>query len=155
MLTRRRALSALFVAPAAGLALSAVPRAAQAMEPSIFQRDGLAIGGTDPVAYFDLNGPVAGSSAHELVWQGATWRFATAGNLARFEADPDGYAPAFGGYCAWAASQGYLAPTVPEAWTVHEGRLYLNANLRIRRRFERDLEELIAQAEANWPSILG
>lgn len=67
-----------------------------------------------------------GSPEHALEWNGATWHFANADNRATFEADPEAYAPAFGGYCAYAASRGYVATTVPEAWTVTEGRLFLN-----------------------------
>lgn len=118
-----------------------------------FMPDGVAIHGTDPVAYFTEGRSVEGSAAHEVRWNGATWRFASAENAATFEADPARYAPAYGGYCAWAAAQGYLADTDPAAWTIHEGRLYLNANRRIRRRFERDVPGFVRAADANWPDL--
>lgn len=140
---------------AAALPLTAMPRAARAAEPAVFQRGGLALGGTDPVAYFTGAAPVAGDPAITAGHMGATWAFASDANRDAFIAEPARYVPAFGGYCAWAASRGYLAPTVPEAWTIHEGRLYLNASLRIRRRWERQLPDIIAEGEANWPAILG
>ncbi|ROU00223.1 YHS domain-containing (seleno)protein [Histidinibacterium lentulum] len=149
MIPRRRVLALAAALPAS---LAAGP--ALAREPDIFTAGGRAIHGVDPVAYFDLGGPVEGGT-ESLVWRGAEWAFAGAGNRATFEADPERWAPAFGGYCAWAASRGYLAPTVPDAWTVHEGRLYLNASLRIRDRWLGEIDANIARGEANWPGILG
>ncbi len=155
MLTRRHLLTAALAAPAAaGLGL-ALPTRLRAEEPRIFAVDGIAIRGADPVGYFTAAQPVAGEGGHALMWKGATWLFADAAALAAFEADPYSYAPAFGGYCAYAASQGYLAPSVPEAWTVHEGRLYLNASLRARELWLQDIPGNIAKGEANWPAILG
>lgn len=153
MLTRRTALSLFASAPALTLATYATP--VLAAEPPVFQRDALAIGGTDPVAYFDENGPVAGSASYQADWNGATWQFASAANRDAFLADTERYAPRFGGYCAFAASRGYLAPTVPEAWSIYEGTLYLNANLRARELWLAELPTVIAAGEENWPAILG
>ncbi|SLN40918.1 hypothetical protein ROA7023_01608 [Roseisalinus antarcticus] len=90
-----------------------------------------------------------------LIWRGAEWRFASAQARTAFEMAPERLAPAFGGYCAYAASRGYLAPTIPEAWTVHDGRLYLNASLRARELWLQDIPGNIAKGMANWPAILG
>ena len=88
-------------------------------------------------------------------FQVAIWQFASATNADTFQADPTAYAPQFGGYCAYAASLGYLAPTMPEAWTLYDGKLYLNANLRARELWLQDVPGNIAKGEANWPGILG
>lgn len=151
MLTRRAILG--IVAATPFVALNA--RMAMAMEPETFQSNGIAINGIDPVGYFTDGGPVPGSADHTLDYNGATWRFASAANKAAFEADPEKYGAQFGGYCAYAASLGYLAPTQPEAWTVFEDRLYLNANLRARELWLQDVPGNIAKGEANWPGILG
>lgn len=151
MTTRRTFLSALGAAPVA-LALSAPVRAAT---PEIYAEGGIAIDGTDPVSYFAEGRPAAGDPAHELAWRGATWRFASAGNLARFEADPEAYAPQYGGWCAWAVAEGYTASTVPDAWRIVDGRLYLNFSRGVQRRWERDIPGNIARADANWPAVLG
>lgn len=140
---------------AAPLALSFIPRASAAAEPMVFQSSGVAISGTDPVAYFTDKKPVAGKAGITHDWNGATWQFASESNRDRFANDPERYAPRFGGYCAYAASLGYLAPTQPEAWTVFEDRLYLNANLRARELWLKDVPGNIAKGEANWPGILG
>ncbi|WP_136441357.1 YHS domain-containing (seleno)protein [Pacificoceanicola onchidii] len=150
-LTRRHALGLALAAPALMLAA----RPVLAGEPKTYQESGVAIDGSDAVAYFDNKGPVAGSAAHSVDWNGATWHFVSAENAALFKANPEAYAPQFGGYCAYAASLGYLAPTQPEAWTIYEGKLYLNANLRARELWLKDVPGNIAKGEVNWPGILG
>ena len=87
----------------------------------VFTRDGLAIRGIDPVAYFTEGAPVPGDPAHALDWNGATWRFASAENRARFDAAPERHAPRYGGFCAWAvAVKGELYSTQPENFTIFE-----------------------------------
>ena len=151
MIPRRAALGLLAAAPA----LASIARVARASTPPVFATDGIAINGIDPVAYFTQSAPVAGQAGFAVDWMGARWLFSSGENRDRFAADPTAFAPAYGGYCAWAASRGYVADTVPEAWTIHDGRLFLNASLRIRRRWERDIPGNVALADANWPAILG
>lgn len=150
-LSRRHLLGLGLAAPA--LLLATKP--ALAREPETYNEGGIAIDGSDAVAYFDKKGPVKGKAAHSVDWNGATWRFASAENAAKFQANPSAYAPVFGGYCAYAASLGYLAPTQPEAWTIYEGKLYLNANLRARELWLKDVPGNIAKGLNNWPGILG
>ncbi|QDC09116.1 YHS domain-containing protein [Oceanicola sp. D3] len=145
MLTRRLLL-------ASALACLAMPALAE--EPPIFATSSLAIQGYDPVAYFKEGKPVEGTAAHQLMWMGATWRFANAANRDAFEREPQRYAPQYGGYCAYAASQGYVAPTDPSAFTVHEGKLYLNYSKSVRGIWERDIPGHISAADANWPKPL-
>ena len=151
MTTRRTFLALAAGVPAAAL----VARSAHAETAPVYAEDGIAIDGTDPVAYFTEGRPVPGSSEHELMWNGATWRFSSAENLAAFEANPARYAPQFGGYCAWAVAEGYTASTVPEAWSIVDDKLYLNFSRRIQRRWERDVPGNIARGVANWPGVLG
>lgn len=147
----RRTLAKLtLAAPALFLA-----RPAFAKEPEIYQEGGVAIDGSDTVGYFTQNGPVAGDASFTVDYKGATWRFADQGSADAFAANQAAYEPQFGGYCAWAVGQGYIASTTPEAWTIHNDKLYLNYSRGVRRRFERNLEENIAKAEANWPRVLG
>ncbi|MCE3248337.1 MAG: hypothetical protein K0R41_2162 [Geminicoccaceae bacterium] len=114
---------------------------------------GVAIEGTDPVAYFDEGEPVAGSSDFEHEWMGATWRFASAENRDRFAADPETYAPQYGGYCAWAVSQGYTAKIDPAAWRIVDGKLYLNYSKDVQTQWAGDIPGNIAKGDANWPQI--
>ena len=120
-----------------------------------FNVDGIAIRGTDPVAYFDQMAPVVGSSDHSLMWKGAEWQFSSAENLKNFEANSMAYAPQYGGYCAFALSKGALATTDPDAWTIYEGKLYLNYSANVRKIWSQNIPGNIALADANWPTILG
>ena len=75
-------------------------------------------------------------------------------SIAHFEANPEAYAPQYGGYCAYAASKGAVAPTAPDAWTVHYGKLYLNFSQTVRGIWSEDIHGNIAKADANWPAPL-
>ena len=114
----------------------------------------LAVSGYDPVAYFVEGRPVEGRKAFEFEWNGATWRFANAENRAAFAADPEKFAPQYGGYCAWAVSQGTTASTDPEAWRIVDGKLYLNYSKSVQSTWVRDIPGNIAKADKNWPGVL-
>ena len=133
--------------------LPALPAAAE--EPPVFSTFlGGAIRGYDPVAYFTEGRPVEGERAYRSEWNGATWSFSSAENKALFDADPEAYAPQYGGYCAWAAAQGYTASVDPTAWKIVDGKLYMNYDANIQARWEQDIPGFIAQADANWPALL-
>lgn len=138
--------------------LAATPfltRPAYAAAAEVFSDAGLAIRGTDPVAYFTKGMAVPGSDAHKLMWRGATWTFESAENLAAFEMNPDRYGPQYGGYCAYAMSKGALASTDPAAWTIVDDKLYLNYSINVRQIWSEDIPGNIALADANWPAVLG
>ena len=137
-----------------GLALMLVLPLALAGKPPVFATSDGAIRGYDPVAYFTVGKPTRGSAEFTVDYQGATYRFANAENLAAFQADPAAYAPQYGGYCAYAVSQGYTASTVPEAWRIVDGKLYLNYSTGVQKRWNQDIDGHIRAADANWPSVL-
>ena len=114
----------------------------------------VAIEGTDPVAYFTEGAPVAGSEEFAHEWNGAQWHFSSAENRDLFAAEPEKYAPQYGGHCAWAAAQGYVADMDPTAWSIVDDRLYLNYDARIQARWERDIPGFIATADRVWPTVV-
>jgi YHS domain-containing protein len=143
------------IGAAAALALGLLLAApAHALDPVYTNWRGLALSGYDPVAYFEVGAAVAGSSQFELEWQGATWRFSSAEHLAAFRAEPEHFAPQYGGYCAWAVSNGYTASSDPEAWRIVDGKLYLNYSKRVQKRWEEDVPGYITKGQANWPDVL-
>jgi YHS domain-containing protein len=115
----------------------------------------LAVGGYDPVAYFAMGKPVQGATQFSTEYKGATWRFASQQNLDAFKANPTAYAPQYGGYCAWAVSQGYTASGDPRYWRVVNGKLYLNYDASVQATWEKDIPGFIAKADRNWPAVLG
>ncbi|MEX0921883.1 MAG: YHS domain-containing (seleno)protein [Rhodovibrionaceae bacterium] len=144
---RRKLLSGLLVL---SLALFAAPGAVRA---EVYRSEGIALGGSDPVAYFTEGKAVQGSSEFSADYDGATWHFASAANRDAFAADPESYAPRYGGYCAYAAAAGAKAKTVPEAWKIVDGKLYLNFSKAVQSRWEEDIPGYIAKADANWPNL--
>lgn len=122
----------------------------------VFAADGYAIRGYDPVAYFAAGRPVAGDDAFTADWNGAVWRFASAGNRDAFLAEPESFAPQYGGFCAWAvAAKGELYSTRPENWSIVDGRLYLNFNDDVQATWETDVPGFIEAGDQRWPEILG
>ncbi|NJL99988.1 MAG: YHS domain-containing protein [Synechococcaceae cyanobacterium SM2_3_2] len=124
-----------------------------ASPPLTFATDGVAILGTDPVAYFTLGTATAGDPAFAHDWNGVTWHFANAEHRDLFAADPDRYAPQYGGFCAYAVSRGYTADIDPNAWRIVEDKLYLNLSPRVQSLWERDIPGNISRADQNWPSL--
>lgn len=114
---------------------------------------GLALQGYDPVAYFTEGKPVRGKAEFAARHDGATYRFASAANRDAFAAAPAKYAPQYGGYCAFGMASGYKAPIEPDAWTVVDGKLYLNYNRSVRSRWSSDVPGHIRKADAHWPKL--
>jgi hypothetical protein len=121
--------------------------------PPINVEKGAAIEGYDPVAYFETGVPTKGSPGVTFEWQGATWRFASRSHRDKFAAAPEQFAPQYGGYCAWAVSQGKTAEIDPEAWEIVDGKLYLNYSSRIQKKWQSDRDALRLEADANWPKL--
>ena len=150
MTSRRHFLAAALSLPALGLTL----RSALAATPEFFNTDGLAASGHDVVAYFAQSDAVEGNEQFSLQWKGAIWHFVSAENMALFEADPWAYAPQYGGYCAFAMAKNAIARSVPAAWTVYEGKLYLNQSKIVRALWKRDIPGFLVAADKVWPDIL-
>jgi YHS domain-containing protein len=114
---------------------------------------GLALKGYDPVAYFTDKKPLKGRAEFTAQHEGATYRFASAANRDAFLAAPVKYAPQYGGYCAFGMAGGYKAPIEPDAWTVVDGKLYLNYNRSVRSQWSGDIPGFVRKADANWPTV--
>ncbi|MEO1609520.1 MAG: YHS domain-containing (seleno)protein [Pseudomonadota bacterium] len=115
---------------------------------------GLAIKGYDPVAYFEERRPRKGLVQFTLKHKGVEWRFSSAVNRARFQANPAKYEPAYGGYCAYGVSRGYLVKIEPDAWSIVNGRLYLNYNRQVRATWNKQPEVYIQRANANFSNLI-
>ncbi|MCG8463603.1 MAG: YHS domain-containing protein [Xanthomonadales bacterium] len=128
---------------------------ANAGEAPVFAIDGIAIRGYDSVAYHTENKPVPGSADYTFEYKGATWQFASAANRDKFAADPERYAPAYGGYCAYGMSKVYAVKTEPDAFKVHNGQLYMNYNTEVLATWKKDPEGYIVKADENVKEVLG
>ncbi len=128
---------------------------AQADNPPVAIDDaGRAIRGYDAVAYFADGQPQPGLAAFSHDWNGAVWLFASAAHRDAFKADPARYAPQFGGYCAYAISQGHALEARPEIWSIVGDKLYLNLGPGAQTKWRADVPGNIARAVNNWPAAL-
>jgi YHS domain-containing protein len=149
-------LRSLLAAAAIALAPAVLLPPVASAEPAIYTGafDDLAVQGYDPVAYFKDGKPVKGAKEFSMTWMGAEFRFASAANRDAFKKNPEAYAPQYGGYCAWAVSQGYTAKGDARNWKIVDGKLYLNYNTSVQKKWEGDIPGFIASADANWPEVL-
>jgi YHS domain-containing protein len=134
--------------------LMSVSQAANALEPVYRDFFGKAIKGYDPVAYFTQGKPVEGDADFAYEWNDAKWYFASKQHLEAFMSNPEKYAPQYGGYCAWAVSNGYTAKIDPNAWRIVDDKLYLNYNKSVQEKWQQDIAGNVAKADKNWPSLL-
>jgi len=110
----------------------------------------VAIKGYDTVSYFTEKKAVKGNKQFTTKYKGADWHFSSATNLELFKANPEKYAPQYGGYCAYAVSQGYTAKIDPSQWTVLNDKLYLNYNKKINKQWTANRDNFIVDADKNW-----
>jgi YHS domain-containing protein len=115
---------------------------------------GRAIRGYDAVAYFADGEPQPGSAAFSHDWNGAVWLFASAAHRDAFKANPEDYAPQFGGYCAYAITKGHVQEARPEVWSIVDDKLYLNLGPGAQKKWRADVPGNIARAVNNWPGAL-
>ena len=117
--------------------------------------DGTAVSGYDVVAYFTEGKPVEGSGEFTASHNGAEYRFSSAENRDLFSANPDAYAPQYGGYCAFGTAMGRKFDGDPHAWHIADNKLYLNLNKKIQARWKKDVPGFVKGADNNWPIIEG
>lgn len=113
-----------------------------------------AVAGFDTVAYHKEKKAVEGKDAFAIRWKDATWRFVSQENLDAFVANPEKYAPQYGGYSAYAIAKNELSPGNPRSWEIVDGKLYLNLSRKIQAQWDADQAALIKSADANWPTVL-
>ena len=154
-MTKRSAIPILVAAIVAAGVFAWMQFTAPALAGAVFQgtTPGVAINGYDPVGYFEQDAAVKGTAEYRANWSGVEWHFASNANREAFLAEPAKYAPQYGGYCAFAAARGQLAKTEPDAFTVYDGKLYLNFDQPIKRRWEGQKVDFIATANDNWPDL--
>jgi len=117
-------------------------------------KEGAAILGYDPVAYFTDGKPAKGNSKFKSNYEGANYYFASADHKALFDANPAKYAPAYGGYCGYAASINRLSPISPDWFQIEDGKLILQHNKKAFDLFNKELKGNTVKADQNWPGLV-
>jgi YHS domain-containing protein len=114
---------------------------------------GVALGGYDPVAYFETGKPAHGQETIVASYAGARYLFESEAHRKTFLADPKKYVPEFGGFCAVGTSHGEKVDVDPETGKVVKGKLYLNNSPKVAMMFDEDTAGTISRAEQNWPAV--
>jgi YHS domain-containing protein len=141
-----------FVVRAAG-ALAVLSLSGAAWAGDVNVQDGVAIKGYDPVAYFTDNKPIKGVPAYRADYDGATFEFASEEHRRLFAAMPEKYAPQFGGFCAYGTAVGHKADIDPAAFSIVDGKLYLNHSTEVKAIWANDIPGYIRKAEEAWPAV--
>lgn len=120
-------------------------------------KNNLALEGYDPVSYFDGK-PAEGKMDLFYVNKGITYRFSTQANATKFQANPDSYAPAYGGWCAYAmGNTGEKVKVDPETYKIVDGKLYLFYNFWTTNTLEdwnKNEKKLKEAGDRNWSKIV-
>jgi YHS domain-containing protein len=117
-------------------------------------KHGLALQGYDPVAFFTDHKPVKGKAELQSNYHGGTYWFASAEHKALFDANPQKYEPAFGGYCAYGVSRNKLVEIDIDAFQIVDGRLLMQYSKGIRDDFAEDAKNNLAKADTNWTGLV-
>ena len=104
-----------------------------------------------PVAY--VKGKILkGSPEFASTVDGKTYWFVSADAKKLFDNNPDGYAVACDGYCAYAAAKGKVFPGDPQIFSVKDNTIYFFINQDTKKAFDNDAD-MANQANANWPKL--
>ena len=120
------------------------------MHQSIYQSDGIAVGGYDAVAYHQDSAAIKGDAQYSTKWQEIDWHFSSAENLALFKMTPEKFAPIGGGYCAFAVSKGFTAPSDGKYWKLVDGDLLLFSNEDVMKESEAGMENISKEAKSKF-----
>ncbi len=114
-----------------------------------------AVSGYDAVAYFTQGKAIKGNAKFVFKFKEVEWYFSSQEHLDLFKKSPEKYMPQYGGYCAWAVGEKKKrAPGDPNYWKIVNGKLYLNYDASIQKKWLEDIPGFIKKADKNWPEML-
>ena len=119
---------------------------------------GVIIEGYDPVSYFTEAKPTKGSSQFQSTYNGSVYNFSSVENKILFDADPKKYEVQFGGFCAYAVSQGHVSPIDPNFCYVQKDaqgidRLICQHNKKANDLWLKNPDGLFVDANKYWPAV--
>ncbi|MNX71643.1 hypothetical protein D3C86_1029680 [compost metagenome] len=105
------------------------------------------------MAFFKNAEPIKGKDSISYTWKDVKWLFVNRENMESFKADPERFAPQYGGYCAYGTADGHKAPTQTETWTIIDKKLYFNYSNKVKELWNTDQKRFIEKADKNWIEI--
>jgi YHS domain-containing protein len=118
-----------------------------------YTKRGYAISGYDAVAYFTAGEPTKGDKKIQAEWNGAKWLFSSEAHKELFLGNPEKYAPAYDGHCAFAAGIGRKVSAKPTLWKIIDDRLFLNFSKAANTRWLDNPEDYIKDGDVNWKEL--
>jgi len=118
-----------------------------------YTKRGYAVSGYDPVAYFTIGEPTKGDKNISAEWNDVKWLFSTEEHKNLFLANPEKYAPAYDGHCAFAAGIGKKVSAKPTLWKIIDDRLFLNFSKAANKRWLDNPESYIKDGDENWKEL--
>jgi YHS domain-containing protein len=115
--------------------------------------NGVILKGYDPVAYFTQKKAVKGSAKYQSTYQGVTYYFSSAADLATFKKEPSKYVPQYGGFCANGVKNNKLADIDPKVFFIVKGKLYVCESPAAEKQFRANEDEDIVTANRNWEQM--
>jgi YHS domain-containing protein len=131
------------------LMLVALPGAASFAQTNVPASPAVALKGHDTVAYFTEKRPVMGTAQNGYEWDGSRYLFSSARNREMFAANPDHYAPQFGGLCATGLGMGMKTAADPNVWKIVDGKLYVFSSVEAKQAVDKD-PTLLTRAHQAW-----
>ena len=95
---------------------------------------------------------MTGTPEYSIAYGGATYRFSSSGQRDTF--DGPTHVPQYGGFCAYAASQGRLQPANPVVFEILDGKLLVFTNPELKDLFDKDPAGSKRKADENWPGLV-
>lgn len=117
-----------------------------------YLENGKALKGYDAISAYNGAG-VLGKDAINSVYLEGVYQFASEANKETFDANPEKYAPKYGGHCSIAVSEGALVEANPLSSLVQDGELhvfYKNEDEDTQDEWNENPIELKKQAESQW-----
>lgn len=115
--------------------------------------NGVILAGYDAVAYFTVGKPVLGTAEFTAIHNDAIYRFSSAQNRDTFNAEPEKFAPQYGGFCAYGATFGKKFEVDGKAFEIVDGKLYVNKNQQVYAAWRQDIPKHLNEANTEWPTI--
>ena len=122
----------------------------------------VAIKGYDTIAYHVEGRALKGNSEFSYEWNDAIWHFSNANNRDLFAANPERYAPQYGGFCASSIAAGGFVSNIslavgdidPEAWKIVDGKLFMSWTKARSDKWLKNAAANISKADQNWANVM-